>query len=152
MEDFDPIDEQIRTAKQKLAELEKTRIALEHEIRRLEELRHRKENQPLFAVSKQKSQITNASPECDKITLFQSLFKGREDVFARRFESKRSGKSGYQPVCRNEWIRPFCQKPKIKCATCNNRDFEPLTDEMVRFHLIGKDEADRYQREFVIGI
>lgn len=152
MEDFDPIDAQIRTAKHKLAELEQKRTALENEIRRLEELRHKKENQPLYAVSKQKSQIINASPECDKITLFRSLFKGREDVFARRFESKRSGKSGYQPVCRNEWIRPFCQKPKIKCATCNNRDFEPLTDEMVRFHLIGKDEADRYQREFVIGI
>ena len=152
MEDFDPIDEQIRTAKRKLAELEQTRAALENEIHRLEELRRKKVDHPLSAIPQHKSQITNASPERDKITLFRSLFKGREDLFARRFESKRSGKSGYQPVCRNEWVRPFCQKPKIKCATCDNRDFEPLTDEMVRLHLIGKDEADRYRREFVIGI
>ena len=152
MEDFDPIDEQIRTAKRKLAELEHTRAALENEIRRLEELRRKKVDQPLSAIPQQKSQITNASPEREKITLFRSLFKGREDVFARRFESKRSDKSGYQPVCRNEWVRPFCQKPKIRCATCDNRDFEPLTDQMVRLHLIGKDAADRYQREFVIGI
>ena len=152
MEDFDPIDEQLRTAKRKLAELEQTRAALEKEVRRLEDFRYKKMDQPLSAISQQESQITNASPEGDKITLFQSLFKGREDVFAKRFESKRSGKSGYQPVCRNEWVRPFCQKPKIKCATCDNRAFEPLTGEMVRLHLIGKDAADRYQREFVIGI
>jgi len=152
LEDVDPIDEQIRTAKRKLAELEQTRAALENEIHRLEELRRKNVDHPLSAIPQLKSQITNASPEREKITLFRSLFKGREDVFARRFESKRSGKSGYQPVCRNEWVRPFCQKPKIKCATCANRDFEPLTDEMVRFHLIGKDEGDRYQREFVIGI
>lgn len=152
MEDIHSIDEQIRTAKRKLAELEHTRAALENEIRRLEELQRKKVGQPLSAIPQQKSQITNESPEREKITLFRSLFKGREDVFARRFESKRSGKSGYQPVCRNEWVRPFCQKPKIKCATCDNRDFEPLTDEMVRLHLIGKDAADRYQREFVIGI
>lgn len=25
------------------------------------------------------------------------------DVFARRWYSRTSGKSGYQPVCRNEW-------------------------------------------------
>ena len=34
--------------------------------------------------------------------LFQSLFRGREDVFARRWYSKVSGKGGYQPVCVNE--------------------------------------------------
>ena len=38
----------------------------------------------------------------DKVTLFRSLFKGREDVFARRWYSRTSGKSGYQPVCLNE--------------------------------------------------
>ena len=43
-----------------------------------------------------------SSPE-DKITLFRSLFKGREDVFARRWYSKTNDKSGYQPVCENEW-------------------------------------------------
>lgn len=41
-----------------------------------------------------------------KISLFRSLFKGREDVFARRWHSIKTGKSGYQPVCMNEWT-PF---------------------------------------------
>ena len=35
----------------------------------------------------------------EKVDLFRSLFKGREDVFARRWYSKASGKGGYQPVC-----------------------------------------------------
>ena len=37
----------------------------------------------------------------EKVELFRSLFRGREDVFARRWYSKASGKGGYQPVCQN---------------------------------------------------
>ncbi len=39
----------------------------------------------------------------EKIGLFRSLFKGRENVYARRWYSKTTGKAGYQPVCSNEW-------------------------------------------------
>ena len=38
----------------------------------------------------------------EKANVFRNLFKGREDVFARRWYSRASGKFGYQPVCRNE--------------------------------------------------
>jgi len=96
--------------------------------------------------------ITNESTDEQKVMLFRSLFRGREDVFPKRFESKRTGKSGYQPVCRNEWIRPFCQKPKIRCGDCKNRDFIPVANEIVRTHLIGFDPRDRYQKEFVMGV
>lgn len=99
-----------------------------------------------------KIQITDESSEAQKIALFRSLFRGREDVYPKRFESKRTGKSGYQPVCRNEWIRPICRKPKVKCGECENREFLPLTDVVIRNHLIGKDPNDRYQREFVLGV
>ena len=77
------------------------------------------------------------SPE-EKITLFKSLFRGREDVFARRWYSKTSGKSGYQPVCRNEWT-PLCDKKTYKCADCPNRHLAPLTDKEFYRHLEGKD-------------
>ena len=59
------------------------------------------------------STISNNSYPDEKIKLFQSLFRGREDVFALRFESKKTGKSGYQPACRNEWVQGVCGKPKI---------------------------------------
>ena len=83
----------------------------------------------------------------DKIELFCSLFKGRDDVFARRWCSKTSGKAGYQPVCQNEWT-PLCDKRKYKCADCPNRLFSPLTYNDYYRHLEGKDADGRD----VIGI
>ena len=76
----------------------------------------------------------------ERVTLFHSLFKGREDVFARRWFSKTTGKSGYQPVCINEWRRGVCDKKKYKCADCPNRHFAPLTYQDLYRHLEGKDE------------
>ena len=79
----------------------------------------------------------------EKVELFRSVFKGREDVFARRWYSKASGKGGYQPVCQNEWSRQLCDKRKFKCAECPNRLFAPLTDNDVYRHLEGKDADGR---------
>ena len=63
----------------------------------------------------------------EKVGLVRSLFRGREDVFARRWFSKATGKAGYQPVCLNEWGQ-LCDKRKFKCAECPNRQFSPLTE------------------------
>ena len=76
----------------------------------------------------------------ERVALFMSLFKGRKDVFARRWFSKSTGKAGYQPVCVNEWRRGVCDKKKFKCAECPNRDFAPLTSQDLYRHLEGKDE------------
>ena len=76
----------------------------------------------------------------ERVAIFHSLFKGREDVFARRWFSKTTGKSGYQPVCINEWRRGVCDKKKYKCADCPNRHFAPLTYQDLYSHLEGKDE------------
>ena len=74
----------------------------------------------------------------EKVDVFRNLFKGREDVFARRWYSRTSGKSGYQPVCRNEWDRQLCDKKKYKCTECPNRSFKPLEYEDIYRHLEGK--------------
>ena len=84
----------------------------------------------------------------ERVELFRSLFKGREDVFARRWFSKATGKSGYQPVCINEWNRQLCDKKKYKCAECPNRQFSPLTYDDVYKHLEGKNANG----EDVIGL
>ena len=75
----------------------------------------------------------------EKVDVFRNLFKGREDVFARRWYSRTSGKSGYQPVCRNEWDRKLCDKKKYKCTECPNRSFKPLEYEDIYRHLEGKN-------------
>ena len=76
----------------------------------------------------------------ERVAIFHSLFKGREDVFARRWFSKTTAKSGYQPVCINEWRRGVCDKKKFKCADCPNRHFAPLTYQDLYHHLEGRDE------------
>ena len=49
-----------------------------------------------------------SDPE-DKVALFRSLFRGRDDVYPRRFESRKTGKSGYAPACANEWVQGVCE-------------------------------------------
>ncbi|HSU56551.1 MAG TPA: DEAD/DEAH box helicase family protein [Candidatus Dormibacteraeota bacterium] len=93
--------------------------------------------------------VTNESRPEEKIALFRSLFRGREDVYPRRFESRKTGKGGYAPACGNEWVRGICEKPRIKCAECPNRRFLAVSDDVVRQHLIGHD---RSQHPFTIGV
>ena len=73
----------------------------------------------------------------EKILLFNSLFKGRRDVFALRWESQ-SGSSGYSPACALEWQKPICQKPVIKCNQCQHRKLLPLTGQVILEHIKGK--------------
>ncbi len=71
----------------------------------------------------------------DKIKLFLSLFAGRADVYAKRWVSKRTGKSGYSPTCKNEWDDKLCQKGRIKCSDCANRVYSELTPKVIYNHL-----------------
>jgi hypothetical protein len=95
------------------------------------------------------SPIDRHSPVQAKVRLFRSLFRGREDVYARRFESRRTGKHGYAPACANEWVRGVCEKLRIKCADCVHRRFLPLTDGVIRWHLSG---AEGSGEPFVAGV
>ena len=95
------------------------------------------------------SAVTNNSPPAAKIELFRSLFRGREDVYPRRFESRKTGKAGYAPACANEWIRGVCEKPRIKCMDCPNRRFLQITDEVIGWHLSGHDDRGS---DFVMGV
>ena len=79
-----------------------------------------------------------STPE-EKIRLFRSLFRGRKDVFARRWYSVQKGKGGYAPVCANEWRYGVCIKPKGKCSKCENRGLVPLDDAIIYNHLSGRD-------------
>jgi len=74
----------------------------------------------------------------DKVRLFRSLFRGREDIFPTRFVSARTGKSGYAPACRNKFVRGVCELPKVKCGDCPNQAFIPFDDAAVVGHLTGR--------------
>ena len=66
--------------------------------------------------------VTKESTLSQKIALFRSLFQGREDVYALRYEGKRGGKPGYTPACKNIWKSGLCPKPKIKCQDCRSEE------------------------------
>jgi superfamily II DNA or RNA helicase len=80
--------------------------------------------------------VSNSSSSEDKIKLYMSLFKGRDDVHAKRWQNK-EGKSGYSPVCINEWVKEICNKPKIKCSECENRKYVKLDASAINRHLRG---------------
>jgi len=96
--------------------------------------------------------ITNLSSIQNKIKLYRSLFRGREDVYPRRFESIKTGKSGYQPVCRNEWVRGICNKPEVKCSSCDNREYLPLTNQVIEWHLRGENPDEYGSKDFTVGV
>ena len=79
----------------------------------------------------------------EKVAIYQNLFQGRDDVFARRWYSSTTQKSGYKPVCKREWNHEFCDKRKYKCADCPSRQFAPLTYNDYFNHLAGKDTWGR---------
>lgn len=83
-----------------------------------------------------------SSPQ-DKIELFKHLFIGRTDVYAKRYYSNKTGKSGYVPACSNEWVPNICDKKANACITCPNRKFVELTDKTIYNHLSGKDDFCR---------
>jgi len=93
--------------------------------------------------------IDQKSSPTAKVALFRSLFRGREDVYPRRFESQKTGKSGYAPSCANEWDRTLCDKRTVKCSRCPNRRLLPVTDETIFWHLSGRDAKGL---PFVMGV
>ncbi len=56
----------------------------------------------LLAVNSSIPEVMNHSDTQLKIKFFMSLFKGREDVYATRWENKNRAGSGYSPVCLNQ--------------------------------------------------
>jgi hypothetical protein len=76
----------------------------------------------------------------EKVSLFRSLFRGREDIFPKLWTS-RAGKKGYSPSCSNDWMSGTCgktHKPPKKCSECSNRKFLPVTDQVIIDHLQGR--------------
>lgn len=94
--------------------------------------------------------VTMSSPTAAKIALFRGLFRGREEVLPRRWENPKTGKAGYSPMCRNEWVREVCCKPQIKCGECQNQAFVPVGDDIIRSHLAGKSAGN--SADFTVGI
>ena len=152
MKTLDENNRLIASTEAELIELESSRSKLLSRIAELQRDKAALIQSPGASDVKHHQTVANQSSQDEKITLFQSLFRGREDVYPRRFESMKTGKQGYHPVCQNEWFRGVCEKPKIRCEDCGQRKFLPVTDQVMRNHLQGFDPQDRPGRNFTIGV
>ena len=123
----------------RLAQLGDEKAALEARLAELGTARpeERKRPQP-------QGPVTNRSAARDKIALFRSLFRGRDDVYPQRWENARRGKAGYAPACGNEWVTGLCDKPRIKCGACSNQAFLAVTDKVIDGHLRGRRTVGVY--------
>lgn len=89
-----------------------------------------------------KSNLPYATAD-DRVKLFLTLFRCRENLYPRYWENK-SGKKGYSPVCNNEWASGICKKPKVKCSSCNHQAFKVFDESVARLHLQGKEVVGTY--------
>jgi superfamily II DNA or RNA helicase len=77
--------------------------------------------------------VDNGSPSEKKIAFYRALFAARTDVYAVRWENRRTGKSGWMPAVRGGWRKG-----------ADRRDYMPLTDEILVAHLSGELEIGLY--------
>ena len=79
----------------------------------------------------------------EQLNLYKSLFRGREDVFAVRWE--KGGKSGYMPACRFDPHRFKLHKMQGgSFQDYNEKEYLAFTDEQVVKHLNGSHLAGIY--------
>ena len=81
--------------------------------------------------------------ENDHIILFKSLFRGRQDVYAVRWE--KDGKGGYMPAYKVDWSD--YNKHKASGGTFKDyskKEYLPFGDEAILNHLSGKETVGVY--------
>src|SRR5438270_720291 len=77
-------------------------------------------NEPRAVVPSVEIASTDFSPEI-KVTLFRNLFRGREDVYAVRWDGK-NGRSGYSPACAQSRDTFFYISSKLKSTDRQDRE------------------------------
>ena len=79
-------------------------------------------------------QVDRTAPVEAKVEFFQSLFVGRDDVYALRWESARTGKHGWSPAVQGGFAN----------ARSPSKEYLPLTQSVIADHLAGKIHAGLY--------
>ncbi len=135
----DDIRREIVREEARLAEIERARQEASNRIAALkQDLLAARASGSLPLHGPQESREPPQTP-AQKVRLFQSLFRGRPDVFPTRFVSKKSGKPGYSPACDNKWQPGICAlRTGGRCGECANQAFVPVSDNVILDHLQGR--------------
>lgn len=142
MQDETKADNKIR-----ISQLENQIRQLQEELERLLAEVHLEDSRDISGLALQSPEETvnfpwldQTSSSEDKIRLYLSMFKGRQDICAKRWRNK----PGYSPYCHNDFRPGVCQKPRIRCSDCQVSDFVPLGTEQIREHLTGQQVLGLY--------
>jgi hypothetical protein len=77
--------------------------------------------------------VTHTSSDSQKIVLYRSLFRGRDDAYAAGYLRK-DGRMGYSPACSNAWKPGLCDRRHVGCDKCGNRSLHALDDDALKRH------------------
>ena len=131
--------EELAREEARLADLDRQREAARTRVETLRaELTARSTNEPANLTLPLATSARVPTTPAEKVKLFRTLFKGREDVFPTRFVSKKTGQPGYAPACANKFVHGVCELPRVKCSDCPNQAFIPVDDQVVLDHLRGR--------------
>jgi superfamily II DNA or RNA helicase len=123
------IEAELREAQPRLASL-KTALAIQGDAPK--------------SASVDKAPPSTPATATEKVALFRSRFRGRDDVYPRFWTNAKTGRKGYAPACANEWIRGVCEKPRVKCGECPNQAFLSVDDQIILDHLQGRHVVGVY--------
>lgn len=79
----------------------------------------------------------------EKLKIYKSYFKGREDVYAEKYVQK-DGRKGYAKACKNRFSIQCDHKKYKQCKGCPNEIFKELNDDAYMTHLQGKKSLGIY--------
>lgn len=95
-------------------------------------------------VASEIARLGTLSDNQAKITLFRSLFRGREDVYAERWRTK-EGTWAYRPSGKKDWNAILASRPEEKRKVDRQtRVLYAITDDVIREHLSGKKTVGIY--------
>ena len=128
-----------------LRSIDQHRACTQHELRRLNEELESLEDRTAGSLNREAVHEGDVpSTPAQKIALFRSLFRGREDVYPKFWTNIGTGRSGYAPACENEWVRGICEKPRVKCGDCRHQRFLPVQDRVLLDHFQGRHVVGVY--------
>jgi len=139
--DIESIQDEIGRSQARLAELDDERAQIS---RRISELQARlssiETNEEQHRPAQQTALLSRPAPStsAQKVALFMNLFRGRTDVYPKRWVNTKKNTKGYSPACSNEWVRGVCDKRSVKCGECPNQAFIPVTEKTVHDHFQGR--------------
>ncbi len=78
--------------------------------------------------------VHSSSSPAEKVALIRALFRGRQDVYALRWENARTGQNGYVPAVVGSW----------SASRGGPKTYLPFSDEIVEDHLRGRESLGVY--------